>query len=173
MKKSVQPRAWLVMATVGTVFTLSDAMAQQTQTGGDAVIAWNANAGVAAMKACISPTDDPMHESRIYAMMHIAIHDALNAIDRRFRPYTYNKGAAPGASPQAAIAAAAHNVLVPLLRQLPTELVAQSCIDAGVASAETDYTAALPPRRRESRSAKPRRPRFLPCEPRTAPLDRF
>jgi hypothetical protein len=24
-------------------------------------------------------------------MMHIAIHDALNAIDRRFRPYTFDK----------------------------------------------------------------------------------
>jgi hypothetical protein len=55
--------------------------------GGDAVTVWNANAGVAATKACIAPLDDPFHESRIYAMMHVAIHDALNAIDRRFRPY--------------------------------------------------------------------------------------
>jgi hypothetical protein len=54
--------------------------------GGDAVLVWNANAGVAATKACIAPLDDPFHESRLYAMMHIAIHDALNAIDRRFRP---------------------------------------------------------------------------------------
>jgi hypothetical protein len=54
---------------------------------GDAVIAWNAHAGEAAMKACIAPLDDPFHESRMYAMMHIAIHDALNAIDRRFQPF--------------------------------------------------------------------------------------
>jgi len=38
-------------------------------------LAWNANAGVAATKACIAPLDDPFHESRIYAMMHVAIHD--------------------------------------------------------------------------------------------------
>ena len=38
---------------------------------------------MAAMKACIAPLDSPFHESRLYAMMHIAIHDALNAIDRR------------------------------------------------------------------------------------------
>jgi hypothetical protein len=55
-------------------------------------------------------------------MMHIAIHDALNAIDRRFRPYTFDKPAAPSASPEAAVAAAAHDVLVPLLGQLPRAL---------------------------------------------------
>ena len=47
--------------------------------GGDAVILWNARAGEATTKACIAPLDDPFHESRMYAMMHIAIHDALNA----------------------------------------------------------------------------------------------
>ena len=34
-------------------------------------------------------------------------------------------------------------MLVPLIGQLPLELVPQSCIDAGVASVEADYTAAL------------------------------
>jgi hypothetical protein len=76
-------------------------------------------------------------------MMHIAIHDALNAIDRRFRPYTFDKPAAPDASPEAAVAAAARDVIVPLLGQLPHELAAQSCIDAGVASVDAAYTAAL------------------------------
>jgi hypothetical protein len=75
-------------------------------------------------------------------MMHVAIHDALNAIDRRFRPYTYDMRE-PGASPDAAVAAAARDVLVPLIRQLPAELVSPSCIAAGVANAEAAYTAAL------------------------------
>src|SRR3984957_5592607 len=101
--------------------------------GGDAVILWNANAGVAATKACIAPVDDPFHESRIYAMMHIAIHDALNAIDRRFQPYTFDNKTEPGTSPDAAVAAAGHDVLVPLIGQLPPELVKKECIDAGVA----------------------------------------
>jgi hypothetical protein len=111
--------------------------------GGDAVIVWNAHAGVAATQACIAPLDDPFHESRLYAMMHIAIHDALNAIDRRFRPYTFDKPAAPGAAPEAAVAAAARAVLVPLLGHLPHDLASQACIDAGVASVETAYAAAL------------------------------
>jgi hypothetical protein len=42
------------------------------------------------------------------------------------------------------VATAAHDVLVPLIKQLPPELLAKKdCIDAGVASAETSYTAAL------------------------------
>jgi hypothetical protein len=96
------------------------------------------------MKACITPDGDPFHESRMYAIMHIAIHDALNAIDRRFQPHTYNTKAEPGTSPDAAVATAAHDVLVPLIKQLPLELLAKKdCIDAGVTSVETSYTAAL------------------------------
>lgn len=76
-------------------------------------------------------------------MMHVAIHDALNAIDRRSRPYTFDMQAESGASPDAAVAAAARDVLVPLIAQLPLELHTQDCIDAGVASVEAASTAAL------------------------------
>src|SRR5687768_363482 len=78
----------------------------------DAVTDWNANAGKAAVAACISPFDDPLHESRMYAMTHIAIHDALNAINRRSRPYALNTQAPSWASVDAAVATAAHDVLV-------------------------------------------------------------
>jgi hypothetical protein len=50
------------------------------------VLGWNADAGRAAVAGCIAPIDNPLTESRAYAMMHIAVHDALNAIDRRYRP---------------------------------------------------------------------------------------
>ena len=110
---------------------------------GDAVTVWNANAGAAATAACIAPLDNPLHESRIYAMMHAAIHDALNAIDRHSRPYAFDAQAATDASPDAAVAAAARDVLVPLIAQLPLELHSQACIDAGVASAEAAYAVAL------------------------------
>ena len=109
----------------------------------DAVLTWNANAGVAATKACLAPDDNPFHESHTYAMMHIAVHDALNAIDRRYQPHTYNQKAEPGASSDAAVAAAAHDVLVALIKQLPAELLKPTCIDDGVASVESAYTAAL------------------------------
>ena len=109
----------------------------------NAVIDANAAAGVAATKACIAPSDNPFHESHAYAMMHLAIHDALNAIDRKYEPYAYDQKADPGTSPDAAVAAAAHDVLVPLIKQLPADLLKAGCIDAGVAAADAAYTAAL------------------------------
>jgi hypothetical protein len=109
----------------------------------DPVIQWNKNAGDAAIKACIAPLDNPFHEARMYAMMHIAIHDALNAIDRKYQPHTYNMKATAGTSPDAAVAAAGHDVLVAAIGQLPAEVVKKQCIDAGVASVEAAYTAAL------------------------------
>jgi hypothetical protein len=65
---------------------------------------------------------DPLHESRMLAMMHVAIHDALNAIDRRYQPYAYDGTGAPGASPEAAVAAAARDALVALFPQLPPDI---------------------------------------------------
>jgi hypothetical protein len=106
----------------------------------DPVTDWNANAGKAAIASCISPANDPLHESRLYAMMHIAIHDALNAIDRRSQPYAFNRRVDRPTSVDAAVAAAAHDVLVPVIGQLPFP---PECVQAGIQSVEADYAAAL------------------------------
>jgi hypothetical protein len=108
----------------------------------DAVTDWNANAGKAAVAACISPADDPLHESRMYAMVHVAMHDALNGIDRRSHPYAYDNKARVRASVDAAVAAAAHDVLVQVLSQIPAPFP-PACIANGIASVEADYAAAL------------------------------
>ncbi len=115
---------------------------------GDAVLQWNYNAGEAAKAACItSPVGaNPFHESRMYAMMHVAIHDALNAIDRRSQHYAY-KGSAPGASPEAAVAAAASKVLAQAISDL-AEIqndfpLFDACIPGALARVEADYAAAL------------------------------
>lgn len=108
----------------------------------DAVLHWNEVAGNAALAACISPDGNPLHESRLYAMVQLAIHDAVNAIDRRSAPYAYGGPAAPGASAEAAVAAAARGVLVAELPRLP--LVPQDpCIDGGLGVANAAYSAAL------------------------------
>jgi hypothetical protein len=86
----------------------------------DVVIDWNVIANSAASTA----GKNPVEQSRIYAMTHAAIHDALNAIDKRNKPYAFGQRAKPGASPEAAVAAAAHDVLVVLL---PTQ---QANLDA-------------------------------------------
>jgi PAP2 superfamily len=129
------------LGATGTVLAMPSGSPGPASSG-DAVLVWNANAGDAALAACIAPTDNPLHESRMYAMTHLAIHDALNAIDRRSRPYAFFGRASRAASTDAAVATAAHHVLVPLLGQIPAPFP-QACIDAGVASVEADYEAAL------------------------------
>src|SRR5262249_58958422 len=107
---------------------------------GNAVITWNNNAAAAALGACLAPANNPLHESRMYAMMHIAIHDALNAIDRRSGPYVLKHVHVRGASPAAAVAAAARGVLVPVLRQLPAPF--SDCVTAAKVRSEA-HTSAL------------------------------
>lgn len=110
----------------------------------NAVIRANAIAGVAATSACIAPLSDPFHESRSYAMMHLAIHDALNAIDRRYQPYAYDKKAEPGTSADAAVAAATHHVMATTIQQLPAEILANDkCVENGKAVIEAAYLLAL------------------------------
>jgi hypothetical protein len=133
----------LVVSIAAIVLALVAAPASAHPTvRSDAVSAWNANAGEAALAACISPNNNPLHESRLYAMTHVAIHDALNAIDSRSEPYVFDGEAKRRTSPDAAVAAAARDVLVPSLRELPAP-VPPDCIDAGVASVEADYATAL------------------------------
>ena len=110
--------------------------------GEDPVVAWNAIAGDAALASCIAPANDPLHESRMYAMTHVAVHDALNAIDRRSEPYAFHPPPRPAASPLAAVAAAAHGVLVPALQDLP-DIFPPECIAAGVQLVEDAYDDAL------------------------------
>ncbi len=74
----------------------------------DEVTDWNATATSAA--AAVGLTG-PRH-TRVFAMAHAAMHDALNSIDRRYTPYALDMRADPNASPAAAVAAAAHDVLV-------------------------------------------------------------
>jgi hypothetical protein len=79
---------------------------------GNAVTHWNSVA-----LDSFAPTEgtNPMMQSRTFAILHAAIHDALNSIDRHFAAYTPGLAAAPGASVDAAVAAAAHEVLGTLL----------------------------------------------------------
>jgi hypothetical protein len=55
----------------------------------------------------------PVIDSRAFAILHAAIHDAVNGIERRYEPYTIDLSF-PGASLDAAVARAAHDVLTEL-----------------------------------------------------------
>jgi len=53
-------------------------------------------------------------QTRALAMMHVAMFDAVNAVENRYRPYILNL-VAPGADESAAAATAAHGVLLALV----------------------------------------------------------
>jgi hypothetical protein len=78
----------------------------------DEVIRWNQ----VATDATTANKVDPLSESRIFAILHIAIHDAVNAVQPRYQPYLPKEPSAPvDASVDAAVAGAAHEALVALL----------------------------------------------------------
>jgi hypothetical protein len=120
---------------------LTGTAAAAPNTSQDAVLQWNVNAANAAIAACIAPNGNPLLESRMYAEMQLAIHDALNAIHLRSQPYALHAHVS-GASPPAAVASAAKNTLVPIIRALP-DVVSPECIDAGAAKVLADYDEAM------------------------------
>jgi hypothetical protein len=77
----------------------------------DMVTDWS----VIATTTAALPVQGPVPQTRTYAMVHAAVHDALNAIDRRYQPYALFMQGQVDASPDAAVAAAAHRVLVQAL----------------------------------------------------------
>ena len=68
-----------------------------------------------ATSAAFPAGQSPPLKTRTYAVVHLAIHDALNAIDRRNSPYDLDMSAAQGASTAAAVAAAARDTLIALV----------------------------------------------------------
>jgi hypothetical protein len=73
-------------------------------------------------------------------MLHLAAHDAVNAIKPYSRPYAYHAVARAGTSAEAAVAAAARDVLV---SQIALSGVSPQCVSAGTARVEADYAKAL------------------------------
>jgi hypothetical protein len=103
----------LILLGAGTVCAWS------TPVNADAVTDWNATIVDISAKAP-GPFGAPGPRTRTSAIAHLAIHDALNSIDARYDPYVDPPPAGPGASPEAAVAAAAY---VTLAQLVPTEIV--------------------------------------------------
>lgn len=75
----------------------------------DAVITWNQHLNEVVQSDAAQP--GPTRASRAYAMMHVAIYDAVNAIAQTHTPFAMTTVASPTASIDAAVAAAARNVI--------------------------------------------------------------
>ena len=81
----------------------------------------------------------PVRNARAFAMVSIAVHDAVQSFSNRFRTFAYNVNAPRGASLDAAIAYAAHDVLFNLHPSQRPQLAIQlssdlSAINASAAS---------------------------------------
>jgi Ca2+-binding RTX toxin-like protein/DNA-directed RNA polymerase specialized sigma24 family protein len=76
----------------------------------DVVLDWNET----ALQAFRTASTPPPIASRALAIMHVAIYDAVNSLERTHQPYEVELFAIPTASREAAVAAAAHEVLVSL-----------------------------------------------------------
>ena len=104
-----------INTTVHQLIAASLALAALTSVPGvraDVVTDWNQIA--LATQAAVPGAVRTPPAARALAMVHLAIFDSVNAIDRRFTPYAVEALADPGASPEAATVAAAHAVLVNL-----------------------------------------------------------
>jgi hypothetical protein len=80
------------------------------------VLTWNET----AIKVAIAGGQDGIQVTRTLAMVHGAVHDALNAMKRRYDAYIFEGPGETGASPDAAVAAAAHTVLVGVIPSFGT-----------------------------------------------------
>jgi hypothetical protein len=74
------------------------------------VTAWNET----MLQAVRIEKSPPPVATRAFAMVHIAMFDAVNAFERQYEPYAFHGAAPRFASPDAAAAAAAHRVLTAL-----------------------------------------------------------
>jgi hypothetical protein len=99
------------------------------------VLTWNET----ALKVVTANGQNNIQMSRTLAMMQGAVHDALNAITRRYAAYYFEGPGEAGASPEMAAAAAAHTVLVGVIPSFGTP--AQKI--AALALVEDAYVASL------------------------------
>src|SRR5215472_16418258 len=94
------PIAALALCLIGVSFA--------PQAAANEVVQWNET----TMKAIAANGQNNLVSTRTLAMVQAAVHDALNAISRRYDAYYFEGPADAAASPDAAVAAAAHTVLV-------------------------------------------------------------
>lgn len=74
----------------------------------DPVMEWND----VARQLTVVPALTPVQQTRAMAIVHTAVHDAVNAMTREYHRYSSTGSAPAGASPEAAAIAAAYHALV-------------------------------------------------------------
>ncbi len=125
-------RHWRLAAflVAGVAVFALPAQAHYKSSSGEVIIEWNQ----LAQKHIGGP---PFGQARSYAMVHVAMADAVVAIQGQYQPFRVARWAPRGASAEAAAAQAAHDVLYALI----TTQASRDAFDAALAA----DLAALPP----------------------------
>ncbi len=122
---SIISRLWLITTLTAAFAGLARA---------DVIMDWNAKADAIAAEKQVLPAP----HSRVISMMHVAMFEAVNAIDRRYTPYKLDLVADRSTSREAAAATAAHDVLLSIYPDLKSDLDAALATSlAAVADAES------------------------------------
>jgi len=112
---------------------ISGALVLATAARADVIMDWNAKADALAVEKQLPNAPN----ARGQAMLHIAMFEAVNAIDRRYAPYKLNLTADRTTSREAAAAAAAYDVLLALHPDKKSDLDATLAASlAGIADNE-------------------------------------
>jgi hypothetical protein len=116
--RNARCRAFLIVLAVGALAIPATASAQSA-TSADTVREWNRHASDALINASTAPTPGagqaPQVSQLHLGMVQGAVYDAVNSIDGGHQPYLAEvPPASPSASQEAAVATAAHDVLLGL-----------------------------------------------------------
>jgi PAP2 superfamily len=117
-------RSWISLALLcATSLAYGDATSNTNPTMGpaDEVTQWNKTLLTIVRTPAAQPAT--VHPTRSFAILHAAIYDAVNAIDATHKPYLVHiEHVSPHASQEAAVAAAAHEILIALYPAFQTTL---------------------------------------------------
>ena len=94
-----------------TLVTLLATLGSAGAARANEVLHWNR----VATEESAAVNTDPLTESRMFAILQLAMHDAVNAAGPRYETYLGPRAVEKGTSAEAAAAAAAHEVLVRML----------------------------------------------------------
>jgi len=105
------------------------------------VVQWNA---IASTTIVNNASEASVASGVWFAYVHLAVFDAVNAIDHRFQPYLFTANPPPGANQDAAAVAAAHRVLVNYFPSQQTTLDADFAASiAAISDTPADISAGI------------------------------
>ncbi len=108
----MKPKSWIHAGALALILSLA------APARADVIMDWNAQADV----ICVDLRLPPTAHARVLALMHVAMFESVNAIERRYQPYRLNLATDRNTSREAAAAVAGHGVLLAMFPARRAEL---------------------------------------------------